>query len=442
MKKKMLAACLMASLLLGFTLAQVYPAEAFYERALSGEDEEEPEAQEESEEEEAGEHEESEEEEIEEEGEEEREEEAGEQEESEEKEEETEEEDEKEEEEEDEEEEEEEEEKEDDKEEEEEDEKEDDDRDGVDDEKESQEKRKLEIEVSERSAKVESEFETEEVENELEIEFEAKEGVTIELKYKNETEAEDEEVEAELELKVFFTEVVEYVDVDGDGALTEGDEIVQVIDLEELKYTTPEVTTIQSVDGEEGYKFELTGVKDGFGFNVTAVLFSTYALVDDTLVSPTESKITLGFEGFPFINETSRLALRVSAVSEMEVERETEEEETEVKVKSKVAEGYFNWESWAWVDGAKETVTDSMTGDGDETYINLCYPRGSRIVHDPKIGVGINAPPFPAAVFVLVNTPLLIGTGIVATIVLVAAVALGKRRESFIAGGTEPPLIA
>ncbi len=51
-------------------------------------------------------------------------------------------------------------------------------------------------------------------------------------------------------------------------------------------------------------------------------------------------------------------------------------------------------------------------------------------------------PLFPSAVFVLVNGPLLIGTGVVATIVLVAAVALGRRREAFRAGGTSPLLIA
>lgn len=426
MNKKILAACLMASLLLGFTLAKAYPAKAFYEHALTAEDQEDPEAQEETEEkqEETDEQEEPEEEEIKEEEEEKEEKEDDEEEEEEEEQEneagelESEEE-----------------------EEEEDDEKEDKDKDSVDDEKESDEERKLDIETSERSVKVESKFEIEEMENEFEIEFEAKEGVTIELKYKNETDAGDEEIDAEMELKVIFMETIEYVDIDEDGTLTEGDEIIQIIDLEELKYSAPMVTTIQSIDGEDGYKFELTGVKDGFVFNVTAVLFSTYALVDDTLVSPTESKITLGFEDFPFINDSSKLALRVSAVSEMEIERETEEKETEIKVESNTAEGYFNWESWALVDGNNMTVTDSTTDDGDEKYINLCYPSGTRIVHDPKIGVGIKAHYFPATVFVLVNTPLLIGTGIVATVMLVAAVVMRKRKEPFITGIRELSLI-
>ena len=44
------------------------------------------------------------------------------------------------------------------------------------------------------------------------------------------------------------------------------------------------------------------------------------------------------------------------------------------------------------MDGTKRTVTDSVTSDEDDTYINFCYPMGSRIVHDPKIGVARTNP--------------------------------------------------
>jgi len=304
----------------------------------------------------------------------------------------------------------------------------DDDDDGIDDDRESREERKLEIETSETKAKVESEIETEDMENEIEIEFMAEEGVGIELKYKNETETDEEEIEAELELKVQFLNIVEYFDNDTSGNLTDEDTRVQTLDLEELSYSRPEVTTVTSVDGETGYRFELIGTLDDFEFNITAVFFSSYALVDSTLVSPTETKITINITNFPFsdITGTSALALQVKATSEMEIEKETE---SEVKVKSEKAEGYFSWENWAMVDGVNRAVNHSLTKTSDSTLINLCYPGASKIVHDPKLGVWAELPPVLTYVFTLITPELIAATGILALAITVATVALSRGKK-------------
>jgi len=316
---------------------------------------------------------------------------------------------------------------------------EDNDEDGVDDEKEDEEKRKLENDSSETKVKVESEIETEDMENEIEIEFMAEEGVTMELKYKNETETGDEEIDAELELKVRFMNLVEYFDNDTSGSLTEGDKIFQTLDLEELSYTPPQVATITSTDGEAGYRFELIGTLDDFEFNITAVLFSTYALVTHdskpTIVSPTETKITINITNFPFNETTSALALQVKAVSETEIKTESETLENEIKAKSETAEGYFSWEAWAIVNGVKRenAVNHSITSHEDDTVINLCYPQGSKIFHDPKLGVSIELAAL-TQVFTLITPELLIGTGITAIAVTVAAIALSRREKGISAG--------
>jgi hypothetical protein len=309
---------------------------------------------------------------------------------------------------------------------------EDDDEDGIDDDKELREERKLEIETSETKAKVESEIETEDMENEIEIEFMAEEGVSIELKYKNETETDEEEIEAELELKVQFLNIVEYFDNDTSGNLTDGDTRVQTLDLEELRYSRPEVTTVTSVDGETGYRFELIGTLDDFEFNITAVFFSSYALVDNTLVGPTETKITINITNFPFNDTTgtSALALQVKATSEMEIEKETETTESEVKVKSQKAEGYFSWENWAIVDGVNRAVNHSLTKTSDSTLINLCYPGASKIVHDPKLGVWAELPPVLTYVFTLITPELIAATGILAIAITVATVALSRGKKT------------
>ena len=263
----------------------------------------------------------------------------------------------------------------------------------------------------------------------------AEEGVSIELKYKNETETGEEEIEAELELRVQFLNLIEYFDNDTSGCLTSNDKIVRTLDLEELNYTRPEVTTVASIDGETGYRFVLIGTLDDFELNITAVFFSSYALVDNTLVSPTETKITISITDFPFNDTTgeSALALQVEATSQMEIEKEAETLESEVKVKSEKALGYFSWENWTMVDGDTETVNHSFTGREEDTVINLCYPHGSKIVHDPKLGVWIPLPPVLEYIFTLITPELIAGTGIMAVAITVAAVALGRGRKPLLA---------
>ncbi|MFQ5710701.1 MAG: PepSY domain-containing protein [Candidatus Geothermarchaeales archaeon] len=291
----------------------------------------------------------------------------------------------------------------------------DDDKDGVDDEKESHEERKLETKVSEDSAKVESKIEKEDMENEFKVTFETKEGVNIEVKYEAEAEMGENETEAELKLGVIFLSIVEYIDNDGTGALSANDTTVQIIKLTELSYSQPNVTLIRSEDNETGYRFESHSLGN-FTFQIIAVVFEKYALVNGTLVSPTETKITIGIENFPYKNETSMLALQISATSKMEIEEETSNTEREVKVVSEIAEGYFSWVDWVIVDGDNQTVGSSLTQSEGGTLINLCYPRGNSIVHDPKLGVGVKVP--------LVLTPLLTTPAYMTTIVAVTLVAM------------------
>lgn len=315
----------------------------------------------------------------------------------------------------------------------------DDDEDGVEDDTESREERELKIETSERTAKVESEIETEYMENKLEIHFKAEEGISIELKYENETETQEEEIEAELELEVRFLTMVEYIDNDQSGSLTEGDTTVQTVNLAKLEYSRPEVTAITSADNEPGYRFESVGTLNNFRFNITAVIFSTYALVDGAMVSPTETKITINITDFPFQNNTSAIALQINAVSEMEIEKETETTESEIEIKSENATGYFSWENWAIVDGVK-AVNHSFTSYEEGTLINLCYPQGKSIIHDPKLGVGIKLLPVLEYVFTLITPELVVGTGIMALAITVVATGLSRGKKPLPVAGIMPSI--
>ncbi|MFW6117588.1 MAG: hypothetical protein ACOC6G_03290 [Thermoproteota archaeon] len=303
----------------------------------------------------------------------------------------------------------------------------DDDQDGVDDEKEEQEKRELEIESSDGTAKVESKMEREGMENEFEIYLSSEEGVSIELKYENETDQESEETEVELNLRVQFLTLVEYTDEDGSDTLTENDTVINEMGLTDLSYNPPQVTPVVSEDGETGYGFE-TVSQGNFAFNITAVFFPTYAVVDSSLVTPTETKITISITDYPFEQEDSLLALQVNADSKMEIDKETETTDSEVKVTSDTANGYFSWVKWVMVDGENRTVTHSFTMSEEETLINLCYPQGTNIIHDPKLGIGIKTL-VPTDIFTLVTPQLIIATGATAIAIMAVAAILTRCKK-------------
>jgi hypothetical protein len=265
----------------------------------------------------------------------------------------------------------------------------DDDDDDIDDEIEEAEKRELSVEVSATSVKIESEIKKEGMENEFNVIVETGEGIGLKLKFSHEVEQDENETEAELELKVKFLALVEYID-DGDSRFDPTkDTIIQTMDLTQLDYLLT-WKSIKSADNENGYEFRVWHLGSrGFNFTVIAWVFPKHAIVDDMLIKPTETKITIIIVSFPYLNETSSLVLQISAVSKMELKEETETEEKEVNVKSETAEGYFSWSPNATVDGLVKPVNSSITRVDEETIINLSYSRGAKIVHDPRLGVSL-----------------------------------------------------
>lgn len=264
----------------------------------------------------------------------------------------------------------------------------DDDEDDIEDEIEEAEKRELSVEVSATSVKIESEVKKEGMENEFNVIVETEEGISLKLEFSHEVEQNDNETEAELELKVKFLALVEYID-DGDSRFGPEDTIIQTMDLTRLDYHLT-WKYIKSADNENGYEFKVSHLGSrGFNFTVIAWVFPKHAIVDDMLIKPTETKITIAIVSFPYLNETSSLALQIRAVSKMELEEETKTEEKEVKVKSETAKGYFSWSPNATVDGLVRPVNSSITRVDEKTIINLSYSQGASIVHDPRLGVNL-----------------------------------------------------
>lgn len=248
-------------------------------------------------------------------------------------------------------------------------------------------------------------------------------GLVIHVAFSHETEVGDIENEAFLHMRIAYLALTEFVDTNGNGALDTGvDSVIRHFPLN-TTYAPLVFSEIVSQDGKQGWRITARTVfADGGTFEVTADMFPQYALVDGTIVPPTATKITTIINNFPFSNSESRVALRVLAISKTVIEHETPTTEERIRVRSATAEGFFTWAPTAQVNGVIANVESSLTRlERPRWIINLAYPQGSTIVHDPILGFDFGETP-------LLTSRLLIGAAVAAIGVFGLLVFLGRRQ--------------
>lgn len=253
------------------------------------------------------------------------------------------------------------------------------------DEVEQWDERNLAVESEDFSVNVQSSFENGTMENQYDMQFSTTGGIQLKLGFSSEINS----TEFELDVKVLFKSLVEYIDQNKDGVLSNG-EAVQTIDLTTGQYATPTVTETTSADGKSGYRLESHILNENFTFQIIAVVFPTQAVVDGGAVKPSEAKVTIVVKDFPY-QQNGSLALLIKAVSETEIEQEDHESEGEIEVNTQTAQGYFSWAKEAMVDGISSQVNSSVTATDEGKLITLNYANGKEIVHDPKLGFNLLA---------------------------------------------------
>jgi len=267
---------------------------------------------------------------------------------------------------------------------------EDEDDDGVDDEIEEENEREVEVEVQDYEAVIKSSKERNGVEESIEIGVHAESnGIEFGLEY----ETENETSETELEFEVTFYKLIEYIDDDDDGLYNESmDTLIQTYAIENFD---PIVYTTENTTDGMVHTLEAATSKGIF----TAKIYATgeFADINGTNIAPNEIKIDVIIDGFDYQNDTSQLAMKVEleASAEKEYDDETEDEgegratdEEGVDFTNNEYSGFFTWKETATIDGVDMPVKSSLTEASEsEEELLLNYPRGDRIVHDPKIGV-------------------------------------------------------
>ena len=273
----------------------------------------------------------------------------------------------------------------------------DEDDDGIDDDFEELNKRNIEIEIEEDKIQIESRLRNGTSKDSIQLEIaNHSEGLSIEVSYESEITS-GNVTEYEIEFGIVFRKLVEFVDLNGNDIYERLiDDTIQeynLTDFQKVKYTEIEVS-----DDTKLHYF-VVNTTDGI-FATHIYVSEEFFVVNDTLLTPIQSKLDIEISNFPYNNTSSKLALYASLESEFnyEDEEDTEDEEHEyasnergVITEMNSFTGIFTWKNNASVDGISQQVlkTNLTVDDYDdgEQKLYLIYPNGTNIYHDPKVGL-------------------------------------------------------
>lgn len=256
------------------------------------------------------------------------------------------------------------------------------------------EQRKVRVIVEGSRAEIKLERETPGAEDEVKIVLDGQEAsMKVEYETKNAT------GKTETELKVRLREVVEYADADGDGAYDPGaDRVVARYNATSLRWTVSQPTLVSDGAGSVGQRIVGTGALPGNGtISFVLSVYGDFANVNGTSLRPTDVKIDVLQDGFPYRENGTATALLFRTEREAKAELRNDGEGERLRGVQAVSNGfaaYFTWADVAMVDGVEKPVpttpvSNSTSGSGSKLKDSfwLSYPRGEHVNHDPVLGI-------------------------------------------------------
>ena len=274
------------------------------------------------------------------------------------------------------------------------------DNDGVDDNYEENNKRDIEVDISENETRIISLRRSEQKKDQIIIDIRLSEdGIRIDFRYKSNLESDQVTI-----FGIVFHEIIEYNDTNLDNRFNPGiDHVIQNFSI-----NTFQLVDYSILEEDSLHYIKISTINETF--NLHLYLVEEFALVKDQLITPVEMKIDIEISNFIYMNESSRLGLNTRLLTEgdFETEEETEDElkgyatnETGLNTTVNDYTGFITWNEYAIIDEASKFiyVSDIMVDDhnefGQKLYFN--YLRGNNIYHDPKLGIkGILIPlPIP-----------------------------------------------
>ena len=278
-------------------------------------------------------------------------------------------------------------------------------------------------------AEIESVYEGDDMENALHIRLESGSNPRFELDYASEKEMKDDSAEHELQMSLVFEEIIEYVDEDGNGMWSSGEEVVQTINLDDYSFSAPSVTQLMSE--VKGYRLE-TMTMGNFVFKLVAYSYEEKMTHEGLDLLPTDMKFDIIIQNFPYVEEDTKIALKIDIETEIEIEDHyTSSSEKRIEIESTEAAAFFSWSAKCEVDGASgEVLSSSIATDEDgQSYVYLFYPRADNIIHDPILGVNTNLA-VSSDVDTVVPSPILFLMGILGALAIVIGSVYWRRKKN------------
>lgn len=320
------------------------------------------------------------------------------------------------------------------------------------------------VEVSDDEAVIETSYEADDEEAEVEIRFS-----TEDASFLVEAESENATRETEQALEAQLHQLVEYTDENDNGKYDDGEPVASSWLLSEgseeqteepangtVSWQPLNVSETESDEGEPGHHIQgralfvsedpietvtaALGQGENRTFGIDLWVYSNVTQHEGQLLTPSEVKADLMVENYPYVKEGTDLALLLDTEAEQEIEAEDEEGVgSGVDLGDLEADLRFTWADEATVDGETQPVGTTLFESENETEqeddevsqetersFALSYPRGDKIVHDPRVGAQLSAQSAGGLDGVTDNVPSVGLIGLLAVAGAIA-VALGRR---------------
>jgi hypothetical protein len=208
------------------------------------------------------------------------------------------------------------------------------------------------------------------------------------------------------QFSLIVEQLIEFSDVNGDGKYDPNDVVLSSLNMSNSTFTNITYTNSTASDGTAITIME-THTSDGM-FSIQIYLVSGRTMYLNNTITSKEIKIDFAITDYPFVNQTSQLAL----ITQMETpfivapEQETYDEqqgtaiqESGLNISSTTHSGFFTWANEASVDDVIQPISVTVLSETEETFtgnaqetststqVIFSYPHGERILHDPKIGI-------------------------------------------------------
>jgi len=272
----------------------------------------------------------------------------------------------------------------------------DDDGDNIEDEFEDTKLRDLTVEIQDDRVEVESVLRVGAVKNKIEFRMRndtngAEIGVEFTPNYNPLTNT----TEIQLQFEVTFSDIIEYIDIDQDNIFNGTiDTLVKTLPLSNFQRV---LYSVQAITAETDLHYFILNTTDGV-FALHVFISEEFEIVNNSLITPDETKFAIEISNFNYTSNNSRLALytKLQSGTDYEEKDETEDEakgyagdeEGVFKVNGSIT-GFFSWELNATIDGNPTFTSDIEDDDAEpgEQKLYFNYVNGTNIYHDPKIGI-------------------------------------------------------